>query len=200
MKLGKVGVIGRFKPLHIGAQVMLETICKLADEVIIGIGSSNKYNYRNPFTAEESKDMIDLVLEEYDNYNVILVPDFAHLGEEHKDGQSWVNYVTNVFGELDYFVTGNAYVKELLSPHYEIIHPSMLISEDQCIIMRASEVRYKMAQDNIWKKFVPVQVTLYLESNQLVSRFKKEFGLETLTKKHWQSESRDTEYQHTLEK
>ena len=53
-KLGRVGFIGRFKPLHKAAAIVLEEICKRSDHVIIGIGSANKYNYRNPFTAELS--------------------------------------------------------------------------------------------------------------------------------------------------
>lgn len=54
-KFRKLGAIGRFKPLHLGAAAMLEALCENAEEVVIGIGSSNKYNLRNPFTAEESR-------------------------------------------------------------------------------------------------------------------------------------------------
>ena len=45
-KLGTIGLIGRFKPLHLGASVLLESACEKAEKVIIGIGSSNKYNIR----------------------------------------------------------------------------------------------------------------------------------------------------------
>lgn len=62
--LGAVGFIGRFKPLHNGAALALETLCEQADKVKIGIGSVNKYNLRNPFTAEESQEMIGCVREQ----------------------------------------------------------------------------------------------------------------------------------------
>ena len=87
MKMGRVGGIGRWKPLHKAGAVMLETVCSMADQVLIGIGSINKYNARNPFTAEESKEMLDRFLKDrFDNYQILFIPDFGHLPEHH-DGQ-----------------------------------------------------------------------------------------------------------------
>lgn len=87
--LGRVGVIGRFKPLHNGAAVLLESLCEKSDHVLIGIGSSNKYNIRNPFTSDETKDMIELFLKEkFTNYEIIKIPDFAHI-PGCENGQQW---------------------------------------------------------------------------------------------------------------
>ena len=78
--LGRTGVIGRFKPLHNGGAMMLEAICRQAAHVTIGIGSSNKYNIRNPFTAAESEEMVRAFLaDSYANYDIIHIPDFAHV-------------------------------------------------------------------------------------------------------------------------
>jgi len=100
-KLGRVGVIARFKPLHNGAYAMLEAVCENANEVIIGIGSANKYSLRNPFTAKESEDMVRLTLEQkFSNYSIIHIPDFAQI-PEYSDGKKWKEYVIEKFGKFE---------------------------------------------------------------------------------------------------
>lgn len=178
-KLGKVGLIGRFKPLHNGAYVMLEAACEQADKVIIGIGSSNKYNLRNPFTAKESEEMIHAALSKYTNYSIIHIPDFAHI-PEYRDGQKWKEFILEKFGSLDYFISGNTYVGELLRDDYNIIHPATIIPREKQVKLKATKVRIEMALGNNWKPLVPESIAEYLENNKLVERFRKEFGLQTI--------------------
>ena len=191
--LGKVGVIGRFKPLHSGGALMLETICQRADHVIIGIGSSNKYNLRNPFTAKESQGMLDAFLSSlHTNYNVVHVPDFAQ-DPHYRDGQQWKEYVKTQFGPLDYFFTGNLYVKTLLEDSYHVAHPAQFIPQDRRIKLRATEVRLEMARGNEWKNLVPPKVVSYLEQQDLISRFRQEFGSAILESKTDPTEYRRSE-------
>ncbi len=180
MSLGKVGLIGRFKPLHHGGALMLEAICQNADSVIIGIGSSNKYNLRNPFTAQESQEMLAGYLSSrFANYTFVHVPDFGHL-PQYGDGKRWRDYVTSHMGVLDYFFTGNLYVKTILENDYTILHPAQLIPKDQWIKLRATEVRLEMARGERWRSLVPESVAEYLEQQDLVSRFRREFGPQLL--------------------
>ncbi len=199
--LGRVGFIGRFKPLHNGAALALETLCSKADVVKIGIGSSNKYNARNPFTAEESREMIDTYLSpRHENYEFIIVPDFAHLPEFH-DGQKWKEYVKEHFGKLDYFATANPYVRDLLQDSYNIIHPAACIPREQWLKMRATEVRMAMASGGNWQELVPEEVAHYLEEHELVQRFRDEFSGQILAAPnsvtYTQAETKEEEYQHT---
>ncbi len=189
--LGRVGFIARFKPLHNGA-IVLEEICKQTGHLIIGIGSSNKYNLRNPFTAEESHGMIDAYLKpRASNYSVIYVPDFGHI-PCNEDGQKWRQYVKEHFGELDAFLASNDYVAGLLSPDYKIIHPASFVPIEKQLKVRATEVRYEMATGGDWKSLVPPEVAQYLEQNKLVERFRREFGLATIAelsgREYWLSE------------
>ena len=179
--LGIVGLIGRFKPLHNGGALMLENICKRSNHVIIGLGSSNKYNLRNPFTAQESKEMIDAFLStKYSNYSFVFIPDYAHI-PKYKNGEKWKQEIIKKFGKLDYFISGNEYVIKLLSDNYKVIHPVSLIPVEQQIILRATRVRYEIALENNWKKLVPKKVVGYLEKG-LIQRFIRQFGLETIAK------------------
>lgn len=180
MKYKKIGIVGRFKPLHLGGASLLSAACENADEVIIGIGSSNKYNLRNPFTPEESKEMINKFLKKkYSNYKIIFVPDFGHI-PGCEDGQRWKEYVFEKFGQLDLFVSGNDFVKELVKERYKILSPLEIIPKSKQISMRASLVRNKMAKGEDWESLVPSEVSDYLIKHKLVERFNEEFGKETL--------------------
>ncbi len=202
--LGKVGLVGRFKPLHNGAALMLDAVCRNADEVLIGIGSSNKYNLRNPFTAEETKEMIHAYLDHrFANYDLLFIPDFAQL-PGNEDGQTWRQYVVETYGQLDAFVTANSYVANLLHNDYKIVHPASLIPPAQWMQLRATEVRVAMAQGKQWKHLVPTAIATSLESYGLIDRFRREFGSATLTQLatmgYTGPETEDQEKLHTRER
>jgi nicotinamide-nucleotide adenylyltransferase len=202
--LGTVGLIGRFKPLHNGGYAMLEAICEKSQNIKIGIGSSNKYNLRNPFTAEESAKMIELALSpKFSDYEIIQVPDFAHI-PEYSNGVKWRDYVLEVFGKLDYFISSNDYVRKLLENSYALIHPGELIEEDKKFKLKGTQVRIEMACFGDWKKLVPDKIAEYLEENRIVERFRKEFGIQTLSllsrEKDFEAEEELTEEKiHTME-
>lgn len=188
MTLGRVGLIGRWKPLHIGGGNLLEEACSQADHVLIGIGSSHddalgipyKYSLRNPFTPQETKGMIDAFLEQrFTNYEIIYIPDFAH-EPEHSDGQKWRNYVKRTMGRLDHLITGNPYIDALLEQDYHIIQPTKIIPPEKWRYVNATIVRLEMARGEGWREFVPPEVERYLDENSLVERFRKEFGEATL--------------------
>lgn len=177
-KLGRVGLVGRFKPLHLGAVMLLESACEKSDQVIIGVGSANKYNIRNPFTASETKNMIDLVLKErFRNYEIRLIDDTSGINGVCNDKQ-WVKNMLDSYGVLDGFITGNPYVKSLLEPHYKIIDPSELI--DTMEDVNSTTVRVEMAMLGDWKRYVHPKVAEYIAKNRLDTRFRQEFSLKTL--------------------
>ncbi len=201
-KYQRLGVIGRFKPPHLGAVTMLEAVCTAADHIIIGIGSSNKYNVRNPFTVTETREMLEAVLPEKNNYLIVEIPDYAQ-DPEYADGQRWKHDIITSYGTLDAFVTGNPYVKQLLEDTYTIIHPATFIPKEQHLMLRATEVRLRLAQNNHWETYLPAAVATYIKEHHLDERFRKEFGLETLattlTADYHTTEPATTEAAHTRE-
>ena len=179
-KFGQVGLIGRFKPLHNGGYVLLEAACSQSDAVAIGIGSANKYDWRNPWTADETEEMIRAALSpQFDNYRFVRMPDFGHI-PEYRDGRKWADYLKQNFGPLDRFISGNEYVRRLLQDTYTLIHPVDIVAPDRRVRLRATEVRVKMALDEDWQALVPSGVAQYLVDNGCVERFQQEFGLKTL--------------------
>lgn len=172
-RVTRVGMIARWKPVHLGHQAVLEALCERADEVRIGIGSSNRYDARNPFTAEETRAMLELALRGRSNWRLDLVEDLGH-------GPRWRAMVVERFGPLDLFVTANAYVKELLERDYPVVHPSRLVPRERWVAVDGTAVRLAMARGEAWQRLVPPATAAFLVERGLVERFRREFGLETL--------------------
>jgi nicotinamide-nucleotide adenylyltransferase len=169
----RIGMVARWQPVHHGHALVLRALCDRAARTLIGIGSSNRYNLRNPFTLEETSDMIRLALDGRENYTLIPVPDLD-------DGPRWRLMILDLFGPLDLFVTANPYVASLLAADYRVVKPVELISEDEQIAIDGTMVRREMACGDGWRNLVPKNVADYIAAKQLEERFRREFGLETL--------------------
>lgn len=169
----RIAMIARWRPVHLGHEVILRALCRSGEHVLIGIGSSNRYNVRNPFTLDETQHMLQLVLAEFKNYELIPVPDLD-------DGPRWRVMIREMFGALDVFVTENPYVASLLKDDYRIKRPVELILPEEQIPVDGSAVRRAMARGEDWESLVPSAIAEYIKSNRLDMRFREEFGLQTL--------------------
>jgi nicotinamide-nucleotide adenylyltransferase len=172
-RFARIGMIARWKPVHLGHAAILRALASGADEVLIGIGSSNRVNLRNPFTAEETRAMLTLVLDGAPHVNVVDVPDLD-------DGPRWRAMVVEVFGDLDAFVTANPYVARLLENDYRVVRPVDLVPLEERVPVDGTGVRREMARGDGWRDLVPGEVARYIVEQGLDCRFRAEFGLETL--------------------
>lgn len=176
----KAGVIARFKPLHNGAATMLKYAAKNYDELVVGIGSANKYDLRNPFTIDQTHQMVDAYLQTLDvSYKIVHIDDFGHR-KEFADGKRWKHEILSNFLDVDDFITSNPYVAHLLEDTYTIVHPADLIPKYDWVRLRATQVRLAMAENTNWQQLVPPVIAKYIQENNLDYRFRKEFGDETI--------------------
>jgi nicotinamide-nucleotide adenylyltransferase len=166
-------MVARWQPVHRGHIPILRALCERADRALIGIGSANRHNLRNPFTLSERMDMIRGVLSGRDNYALIPVPDLD-------DGPRWRAMIVRLFGPLDLFVTANPYVSSLLAADYPIVRPVELIPDHTRIAVDGTMVRREMAQGDGWRDMVPAEVADYIAARRLDDRFRREFGLHAL--------------------
>lgn len=171
--LERIAMIARWKPVHNGHAAVLEGLVNAAAHVTIGIGSSNRYNLRNPFTADETEAMLRAALTGHFNYSIMHIPDLD-------DGPRWRVMVRDMLGPLDLFVTANAYVRSLLMNDYRVVHPVSFVAEEKRVAMDGTMVRVAMAQGEGYREMVPDNVRELLESRGLVERFRREFGDETM--------------------
>ena len=169
----RIGIVARWQPLHLGHAPVLRALCDGAGQALIGIGSSNRCDYRNPFTLDERIAMIRLVLADRHNYALVPVPDLD-------DGPRWRDQAIQLFGTLDLFVTDNPYVTSLLAPDYPIIKPVELVPADEKIPIDGSMVRRRMARGDGWQELVPKAIADYITARRLDVGVRREFGLQTL--------------------
>ncbi len=172
-RMARIGMVARWQPVHCGHSPVLRALCRQADHVFIGIGSSNRYSLRCPFTLAETSDMLRLALAGHANYSLIPVPDLD-------DGPRWRQMILDMFGPLDYFVTDNPYVAKLLAADYRVIRPVTLVPADEKIALDGAMVRREMARGEGWRDLVPPEIAAYLTTHGLDERFRREFGLQTL--------------------
>jgi len=79
--------IGRFQPMHIGHEQVINTALGVANRVIIIIGSANRSRTpKNPWTVQERADMIRSVFPDTDRVRIV------HMNDQSND-QKWVGSV-----------------------------------------------------------------------------------------------------------
>ena len=170
---GTIAMIARWRPVHLGHTPVLRALCERSDRAIIGIGSANRYNLRNPFSLAETVDMLELALADYDNYELLPIDDLD-------DGPRWRMMVMPMLGNIDLFVTANPYVAKLMHEDYPICRPVSLIADEDKIPLDGTMVRHEMAAGGEWEQMVPDSIATYIKTNKLDERFRREFGLEAL--------------------
>lgn len=136
----------RTQPPHIGHISMLKAASKLADHIIIGIGSANRLNAKNPYTAPERELMLTKSLRDVGvtNFSFIYVPDFDN-------DQAWTNYIIK-HAQVDHATTvlsGNSWVLEIFNSRgYKTAKPKDVISSP-LINISATSLRQMILDDDL---------------------------------------------------
>jgi nicotinamide-nucleotide adenylyltransferase len=173
--LERAAIIGRWRPVHEGHAVVLRCLCGVAGQVVVGIGSANRYDWRNPFTLDEVRQMLRCVLDDRHGVEIVALDDLG-------DGPRWRELVKRVIGPVDVVFTANPYVRHLLAGHYRVEHPVVVVPQDQRAPVEGAMVRRMMARGEAWDRLVPAPVAELIRSRGLAQRFRNEFGLETLAR------------------
>ncbi len=172
-RFAALGMVARWKPVHLGHAAVLRGLVAAAPRVVLGIGSSNRYDLRSPFTASESRAMVRLAIGEAPGVTIMDVPDLG-------DGPRWRAMVGEMFGPLDAFVTDNPYVASLMRERYAVIRPVEFVPPEDRVAIDGTAVRRAMAKGSDWRALVPPAVAEYIVAGGLDARFRREFGLQTL--------------------
>jgi nicotinamide-nucleotide adenylyltransferase len=173
-RFARAGFVARFRPPHLGHAAILAALARSAETVVVGVGSANRSDVDNPFTGEETAELLRPLLPE-GRFELHLLPDLY-------DGPRWAAMVRERFGELDLFVTANPYVRSLLEGAWRVVHPLELLGPEERIAVEGKDVRRAMARGEAWGRLVPPEVARGLNARGLVRRFREEFGLETLAR------------------
>jgi nicotinamide mononucleotide adenylyltransferase len=173
-RLARAGFVARFRPPHLGHAAILSALARKAASVVVGVGSANRYDVDNPFTGEETAELLRPLLPE-GRFELHLLPDLY-------DGPKWAAMLRERFGQIDLFVTANPYVRSLVEGFWTVEHPLTLLDPAERVAVDGKTVRRAMARGENWARLVPPGVARDLRARGLVRRFREEFGLETLAR------------------
>lgn len=177
-RVDRLAMVARWRPVHLGHAAVLRSLLERAEHVIVGIGSPNRYDLRNPWTGPEVRHMLELVEPQAvasGHLELVEVPDLG-------DGPRWAAMVVELWDPVDLFVTANPWVWSLLEHTWTLCHPVHLVPEHRRVPLTGTMVRRAMARGEDWQAMVPPAVARWLQHQGLVDRFRREFGLQVLAR------------------
>lgn len=142
-------VIGRFQPFHKGHKFLIEEALKICDKIYIGIGSSNKSDEKNPYSAKDRMSHIKKFLkEEHLEERVIKVLKLY----DNPDDDVWFENLYKKIGPFDVTVGNNPWNNGIIERHGI---PAVYIGFHKRHILEGIKIRDLMKQNKKWEDRVP---------------------------------------------
>jgi nicotinamide-nucleotide adenylyltransferase len=139
--------IGRFQPFHLGHLKAIEYVSRVADFVVIGVGSSQEKNTtENPFSYEERREMIEHSLTiDKSKYSVVPIPDIGN-------DALWVKSIVDKLPQFDVIYTNSPPEKKIFREARLQVWNVPLFDRKH---LNASEIRRKLSAGENWQELVP---------------------------------------------
>ena len=141
-------LIGRFQPFHLGHLDAVLFGLSRAENLFICIGSSNKSNeMKNPFSAEERREMITLSIEPSitDRIKIFDIPDVG-------DHEKWTFEIDKTVPKYDVVFTNDEFTKTLFEKR-EISVISVVLKDSEKF--SGTNIRNLITYDRNWRDLVP---------------------------------------------
>ncbi|RAP53261.1 MAG: nicotinamide-nucleotide adenylyltransferase, partial [Methanosphaera sp. rholeuAM270] len=161
-------LIGRMQPVHKGHINVIKDTLKEVDELIIGIGSSEKsHTNSNPFTGGERILMLSKALRESkidpSRYYIIPLEDIAC-------NSLWVGHVKMLTPPFSKVYSGNSLVQQLFEEdNIEVIQPPLFNRREYS----GTEVRRRILNNENWEDLIPKEVVKVINEINGVNRIRK---------------------------
>lgn len=151
--------IGRFQPFHRGHLSVVQRTLKEAENLVIGIGSSQENGTaNNPYTFEERRDMILAALKDHSidtsRITIIAIPDID-------DAAHWVDHVIQLVPPFEGVYTGSPIVRNLFKKHGGHKTHEVHLDHDIC----ATDIRHAIKNKKSWQEKVPRSVAQFVKAN-----------------------------------
>ncbi|HSA97781.1 MAG TPA: nicotinamide-nucleotide adenylyltransferase [Candidatus Nitrosotenuis sp.] len=141
-------LIGRFQPFHLGHLDAVKFALSIVDELLIGIGSSNKFNEkRNPFTADERRQMIESSLDEatLGKVRIHYIPDM-------NDHEKWTYQIDEIVPKYDVVFSNDEFTHTLFGKRgIKIISVPLKQRE----VLSGTDIRVRIRDGMDWFGLVP---------------------------------------------
>src|SRR3989339_461074 len=104
-------LIGRFQPFHFGHLYLLKNALKIADQIVVGVGSASIFDENNPLSYEERKRMLEKIIEfESLKDRVIKIVPL----EDFFDDEKWLKNVEEQVGKFNIAVSNNDWTNKIM--------------------------------------------------------------------------------------
>ena len=150
-------LIGRFQPFHLGHLDAVLFGLSRVENLFICIGSSNKSNERrNPFSAEERREMIVTSIEPSiaDRIKIFDVPDVG-------DHEKWTFEIDKTVPKYDIVFTNDEFTRTLFEKR-EISVISVILKDREKF--SGTNIRNLITEDKNWRDLVPQGTRNVLDS------------------------------------
>ena len=141
-------LIGRFQPFHLGHLDAVLFGLSRVENLFICIGSSNKSNERkNPFSAEERREMITLSIEPSitDRIKIFDIPDVG-------DHEKWTFEIDKIVPKYDVIFTNDEFTKTLFEKRKISVISVVLKDREK---FSGTNIRNLITEDKNWRDLVP---------------------------------------------
>ena len=139
--------IGRFQPFHFGHLDAIKFALSQVENLWIGIGSSNKSNEkRNPFTADERKEMIISSLDDVTKKRIQIyyIPDVD-------DHEKWTYHIDSIVPKYGIVFSNDDFTHTLYQKRGIKVIPVPLKEREN---LSGTNIREKIAMGKNWEEFV----------------------------------------------
>lgn len=153
----KIGlIVGRFQPFHKGHLFMLKEALKLADKLVIALGSSNVSNEANPLSFEKREQMFREILSneglEEKVINIVPSPDF-------ESDDEWLEALMKNVGPFDVAISNNDWTIDVLSGAGYPVERVPFFEREK---YQATFVRELIKAGEKWEDRVPAYLTKFI--------------------------------------
>jgi len=141
-------LIGRFQPFHLGHLDAVLFGLARTENLFICIGSSNKSNERkNPFSAEERREMIKLSIEPSitDRIKIFDIPDVG-------DHEKWTFEIDKTVPKYNVVFTNDEFTKTLFEKRKISVISVVLKDREK---FSGTNIRNLITEDKNWRDLVP---------------------------------------------
>ena len=141
-------LIGRFQPFHLGHLDAIIFGLSKVENLWIGIGSSNKsHEMKNPFTADERKEMILSSLDSKlaNRIKIYYIPDVD-------DHEKWTYSIDSIIPSYDIVFSNDKFTQSLYQKRKKQVIAVPLKNRES---LSGTLIRSKIANNQNWEESIP---------------------------------------------
>lgn len=154
----KIGlVIGRFQPFHLGHKYLIEKALTISDKIVVGIGSPNVSDEKNPYDLSTRKKFLAEFIKraniEDKVLKIVSIPDVP-------DDNEWLSIANKKTGKVDVVIGDNEWVNGI----YEASGiPVARVGHFKRKTLEGTKIRHHIKTKKPWKSRVPVYLVPHIE-------------------------------------